>query len=446
MNILHYTIGLPPERNGGSVIYAFSLMQEQAKENNVFALVCGDTLFRSGKTSIKPIGMEGNVQVLKLISPTTPTLVYGVKNPKSIFKRKVIDDNKIDRFIKDNRIEIFHIHTFMGFPIEVLKRIKDLGVKVIYTSHDYYGICLGYSMILPNGNICHNPNALQCAYCNLNAPSEKFLRLANSAFYHFIKAHYNLRGKVKIHASGSIITDNEIISNNVIKGYQELLDYYRRMFSLVDVFHFNSTQTKNIFEKYIDINKGVVANVITSSILDRRKKKILNSENIQFGYIASIARYKGFPSLKRVLIRLYEEGIKNWTLNVWGSELFFVDEDCPNIKYCGRYSYSNLENIMCHLDGTIVPSKWHETFSLVTLESISFGVPAIVSDHVGAKDIVKDIDSKLIFKSDEELYTILREFLINPERLNAYNSKILDMPWKYTMKNHVKEIDQIYTT
>ncbi len=31
MNILHYTIGLPPARRGGSVLYAYDLMRQQSR-------------------------------------------------------------------------------------------------------------------------------------------------------------------------------------------------------------------------------------------------------------------------------------------------------------------------------------------------------------------------------------------------------------------------------
>lgn len=78
MNILHYTIGLPPTRHGGSVQYAYDLMVEQSKTNNVFALICGDTLFRSSKCRFKRHSQNGNIQIYSLTDPLTPTLIYGV--------------------------------------------------------------------------------------------------------------------------------------------------------------------------------------------------------------------------------------------------------------------------------------------------------------------------------------------------------------------------------
>ena len=38
------------------------------------------------------------------------------------------------------------------------------------------------------------------------------------------------------------------------------------------------------------------------------------------------------------------------------------------------------------MDLLIVPSIWKETFSLITLEALSYGIPVLISNNVGAKD------------------------------------------------------------
>ena len=43
---------------------------------------------------------------------------------------------------------------------------------------------------------------------------------------------------------------------------------------------------------------------------------------------------------------------------------------------------------MISADLLVAPSIWYETFGFTVLEALSYGVPVIVSDHVGAKDIV----------------------------------------------------------
>ena len=55
-----------------------------------------------------------------------------------------------------------------------------------------------------------------------------------------------------------------------------------------------------------------------------------------------------------------------------------------------RYNYNELEKIFNETDVLLVPSILYETFGFTALESLSFGVPVIVSDTVGAQDILQD--------------------------------------------------------
>ncbi|WP_300968646.1 glycosyltransferase, partial [uncultured Duncaniella sp.] len=100
--------------------------------------------------------------------------------------------------------------------------------------------------------------------------------------------------------------------------------------------------------------------------------------------------------------------------------------------------------ILYHLDGTLVPSKCYETFSLVTLESLAHGRPVIVSDHVGAKDIVYEYNPNFIFSSQSELKNILKSILLNPKILIKENEKILSQPWKFSMEKHSQDIFSFY--
>ena len=448
MNILHYTIGLLPERSGGSVVYAGGLMRQQLKDGqNVMALVCGDTLFRAKKSSIKKCGVKDSLPLFKLVSPTTPTLIHGVRNPGSIYGKKQVDRRQIEQFIADNHIDIFHIHTFMGLPLEVLEIFKERQVRIVYTSHDFYGICLGYSMLLPSGKICDNPCAKQCAVCNANAPSEKFLRLANSSLYHFLKTKMGMRGKMKSKSGPKIEEETRMPLDDVISDYEKLRLYYQKMFRIVDMFHFNSAKTDELYRKYLgkDIS-GKTINIATPAIYDRRRMSVVNDEKIILGYVASIREYKGFPLLKKVLVNLYKEGVRNWELQVWGNPIVGTDEDCENIVYKGQYDYKDIVTVFREMNLLVVPSQWNETFGLTVLESMSFGVPAVVSSTVGAKDIVAEIDNSLIFCSESELYDILENILKNPKLLSGWNQKIMSNPWNHSISRHSQEIMKLYSS
>ena len=69
---------------------------------------------------------------------------------------------------------------------------------------------------------------------------------------------------------------------------------------------------------------------------------------------------------------------------------FTPTEMSPYIKVHERYSYKDLREIFDETDVLVAPSIWHETFGFTVLEALSYGVPAVISGTVGAKDILVD--------------------------------------------------------
>lgn len=446
MSVLHYTIGLPPERNGGSVQYAYGLMTEQAKVEKVYALVCGDTLFIGKICRIRQNGVKNGIETFKFTNPLTPTLIYGASDPQSQHRDVRIDYENIRRFIKDKNVKIMHLHTLMGIHKDVVAFIKKLGVTIVYTSHDFHGICAHYNLIDFNAELCGDVSAERCALCNLAEPSDKFLRIANSSLYHFVKKTgiLSFLKKSKPTANtGTFDSQNIVVSKDKTEEYRRLIEYYRDYFKLIDKFHFNSSQTRDVFQCFLPNVSGKVIPVITSGIRDKREALKLG-ENVRFGFIGSLNDYKGFPILKKVTTELYSEGYENFRIYAYAGSLTGMDEDCPLIEYKAPYKYSEISDVLYGLDCVIVPSKWYETFSLVALESLAHGRPVIVSDHVGAKDIVADYNKDMVFSSQEQLKNLIRKILENPELLISENKNILSTPWNFSIENHAKEIISYY--
>ena len=446
MAILHYTLGLPPERNGGSLLYAYSLMLVQQKTHQVFALTCGDTLFRKCKSKIKASKNILGVNVYKLSNPLTPTLIYGTSNPIQQHRDIVIDYDSIRSFIIDNNIKIMHLHTLMGLHKDIVEFIKNHGVTIIYTTHDFHGVCPHYNLINYHGELCDKQDSKTCACCNNHEPSDLFLRIVNSPLFHLVKKSGALKFLNRNVISSNSFNVKKTINNvtkEVIDRYEDLIKYYRDYFLLIDKFHFNSSQTQEVFNRFIPDINGEVIPIVTKGISDKRKP-LSNEIVIKLGFIGSINEYKGFPMLKQTVLELEKEGFNNFKILVYGSSKIGMDEDTTIIQYQPPYKYSQLSEILYHLDGTLVPSKWYETFSLVTLESLAHGRPVIVSDHVGAKDIVYEYNPNFIFSSQSELKNILKSILLNPKILIKENEKILSQPWKFSMEKHSQDIFSFY--
>lgn len=227
-----------------------------------------------------------------------------------------------------------------------------------------------------------------------------------------------------------------------MSGYESLMNYYRECFSLVDCFHFNSEVSKIVYTTHMPNINGIVIPITHCGIKDNRSMKSFNSEKLRMGFIGSDEPFKGLP----LLIEALEEiGIEDkWELSVWGGKV--GKHPSLPIQYKGKYSAQTIENVYEAMDVLIVPSVWKETFSLVTLEALSYGVPVIVSDNVGALDIVKQYDERFVYHERKDLEIILKAIIEDKSILRDFNRQICELPWSHDMLSHAEEIvNRIYS-
>ena len=91
----------------------------------------------------------------------------------------------------------------------------------------------------------------------------------------------------------------------------------------------------------------------------------------------------------------------------------------------GRYDYNELEKIFDDTDVLVVPSIWYETFGFTVLEGLSYGVPVIISDNVGAKNIlVKGAGIIIENMTVEKLCKTLQNLSVN--KLSEMNNVIVN--------------------
>ena len=101
---------------------------------------------------------------------------------------------------------------------------------------------------------------------------------------------------------------------------------------------------------------------------------------------------------------------------------------------------------MENIDMVIVPSVWHETFGFTVLEALSYGVPVLVSENVGAKDLIVQEKNGLVTKLEKhELEASIEKILQNPQILVKMNKYIVENQNIKTINMHMAEIcNQLY--
>ena len=75
--------------------------------------------------------------------------------------------------------DVLHIHTLMGLPKRYLEIAHDKGIRIIYTSHDYFGLCPRVNLTDNQGDVCKICNEENCTTCNKQAKPVWFLKVRN---------------------------------------------------------------------------------------------------------------------------------------------------------------------------------------------------------------------------------------------------------------------------
>ena len=179
-HILHYTFGLPPKATGGLPLYVRDLSDAQKDAGyKVSILLPKQKLHGKDKISRK-----GKIYYLENSLPVSS--IFGIKEPKDYIR--FYNKSVIENFLNELQPTIIHIHSFMGLPKEFLEVAKSKGIKLVYTTHDYYGLCLKCNFINSLGTVCTKTDPEKCAKCNFsNGLSTKMSYAISTDLYQIVK-------------------------------------------------------------------------------------------------------------------------------------------------------------------------------------------------------------------------------------------------------------------
>ena len=449
MNILHYCLGFPPFRTGGMVKYCIDLMRAQKElGHNVGMLWPGKYINSKPFCKIKSRKPVDGIKSYELINPLPVPLLDGIVKPHLFTSVK--DKSVFNDFIREEGVDVIHIHTLMGLPRELVEAANEAGVKTIFTSHDYFGICPNGSL-MQGSKVCEDDhNCKDCVICCRGGLSIKKIKFLQSGLYRIIKNFCMIKWlrkyHLKRHGSYAINIDGNYNSLDVedAEGNKYLLlrKFYCDILKKINAIHFNSSQSCEVYNRFINVrDKSFIITITNAAIGDNRKRKHVN-DIVKLGYLGPVSdARKGFFELFSVLLELYEQGYINFELRIYD---YFISKK-PFLKCHEPYNSNQLQDVMQSIDVLVVPSIWYETFGFTVLEALSYGVPVIVSDHVGAKDLIINYKTGFIYnQGKEELECLIKSILNRPQVLSEFNNNIVHLSSIKTMGMHTIEVLDIY--
>lgn len=440
MKILHYFLGFPPYRTGGMTRLAYDLMTEQAKQGyDVIALWPSVIKSYNSNPKLKIDKNINGVKSVEVINPLPIPLLDGIKDIKAFTKK--IDKNIYKNFLLREMPNIIHIHTLMGLHKEFIDVAQELGIKMIFTSHDFFGICPKVTLFKDKeGKVCKDDNfCLDCNKCNQNALSLNKIKLLQSPLYRRIKNNpvvTALRNKNRNYQDKI----SEKKKNNLdFHNYKLLREYYISILKKMDCIHFNSSLAKEVYSRYFSLPQNKVISLSHKDIKNQNIFEKEKREKFRFLYLNPAKKYKGFDFLINSFDQLYKEMPDSFELLIFS----YTDLKRPYLKkICNKFSPQDLNHIFSKGDVLIAPSQWYETFGFTVLESLSYKTPVLVSNNVGAKDIIGRCG--LVFNADNEIEFLksVKQVIKEIDILNKNVQKVRVKEWS----SFVQEMQDLYVS
>lgn len=272
-------------------------------------------------------------------------VLRGINNKRAseYFKELLISLNPAETII--------HVHSWTkAVSSSIFKVAKKAGFKVAVTVHDYFLVC-------PNGalynyvknEICTlKPMSFKCKICNCDARSypQKLFRL--------------VRQKKQ---------NKNIIKNDCVN-YIFISEFSQREF-----------EKRN--NKLPDDRKYFLQNPIEIPL---NRERILCEENSEYLFIGRVTKGKG-------IIQFCEAVVKcNVSATVIGDGDLKeqLQNQYPQVKFVGWKSQKEIGMYLRKGRCLIFPSLWYETFGLVTLETMAYGIPVICTSTCASSDFIQD--------------------------------------------------------
>jgi len=268
---------------------------------------------------------------------------------------------KLSEYIKIIKPDVAHIHLFMGgLTVSVLEVLKENGIPLVHSVHDYRLICPSYLLLNGKNDICEkciNGNYYQCV-------------------------------------------TNKCSENNFSQSAILMLDaYYRKLYKnpheFIDSLLFVS---KFAFEKHIEfgIPKEVRAKVLYNFVPGLDKISPNHTKGKYFLYLGRLSREKGiktlFEAAKRSNINLKVVGAGN--LHEYVNSI-----KSDNIEILGFKSGKELIDLVTNSSYIIVPSEWYENNPMSIIEAYAYGKPVIGANIGGIPEIIEHGKTGFLFES-----------------------------------------------
>jgi len=421
MNILKIIHGYPPKYNAGSEVYSQSICNEFIDQGHHVTILTREEVPYRVDFEFRHYREHELLQFYYINMP----------RDKDGYRHDEIDQQFADLLEKE-RPDVAHIGHLNHLSTGLVPQLKEAGIPIIFTLHDFWLMCPRGQFLQRNYDGC---NTYQL--CN----SQEDKKCATSCYRMFFSGQSDFYNQ-----------DVSYWTNWITRRMNET----RELISMVDMLIAPSRYLMNRFindfnlpkEKVIYLDYGFPTHYLQPTTKNKKE------DRFTFGYIGTHIPAKGV----NLLIEAFRKVEGKATLKIWGwkdaqsqKALLEMTESSGNpIEFCGGYINENLADVVfSQVDAIVVPSIWGENSPLVIHEAQACHIPVITANYGGMAEYVQHQVNGLLFehRNPQSITKQLQWALDNSSKMQSFGEKGYlhsedgQVP---NIKNHCSQLEEIY--
>ncbi len=443
MKILFTSNGYPPMETAGVELYTRNLAGVFSGRHNINVFCRAVERSREEYSVVRET--SGGVGVARMVNNLS-----GVFQPARYYSDERTD-GIFEEYLHEISPDVVHVQHLMGLSGTIPGIVREAGIPLVVTLHDYWFICPRFQLVDESGSPCRGPEGgLRCAS---ECPNSLFSVGAGGLFgagakFMFKYMPPGLQRKLKQMVREGAIKElggKGSASANPVK-FTERAGFLKDALLKADEIIAPSGFVRDIFVEN-GFPPGKIT-VIPHGIRLPDCKPARPGRKVRFGYMGSLAPLKGVSFLADAFGRLggeaelhvYGHGGENHEIIVSGLKKLAKRD---GVFFHGKYSFDKLGDILAGIDVLVIPSLWPETFNIVMREAFACGVPVIASDAGALPEGVADGINGLLFKRADmdDLLGKMRMIVSEPVLIEKFRSNT--GPVK-DISTHALEIEAIY--
>jgi glycosyltransferase involved in cell wall biosynthesis len=357
-------------------------------------------------------------------------------------------------YLLETHPDLIHFQHCVGLSAGLPAIATGLGIPFVLTLHDYWYICPTTRLLTRTMAMCSGPHReAECGQC-LGPAVEVSGVLHRIPYYERIRdtlVPYALQRRVLTWLAGRGSTAPPR-AGRVPQPFLDRMYFMQRMLASAPRLLSPSDFCSQVYRGY-----GVRTEAMTvlpwGFDLERWRHvpAWTPSSRMRVGYIGTLSAHKGVDVLVRAFRRaditgaelhVFGSGVRG---DAYASELGKLAAGDSRIHFLGRYDNNRLPDLLAGVDVVVVPSRWHETFSIVAREALLAG-RVVVASQVGAipEVITNSVNGLLVPPADEAALAQALGRLAADQSLAARLAQAARATPHTRVQDHAQRVEAVY--